>query len=63
MEHLRVFGCDTYGHISKDERSKLKKPRDTCRLYDPIQRKVLHSRDIQFDETEKEDKMTDDNRQ
>ena len=23
VDHLRVFGCDAYAHISKDERDKL----------------------------------------
>lgn len=64
--HIRVFGCDAYAHIPKDERSKFDSKACKCillgygqetkgyRLYDPIQRKVLHSRDVQFNEKVKD---------
>ena len=64
--HLRVFRCDAYAHIPKDERSKFDSKARKCillgygqetkgyRLYDPIRRKVMHSRDVQFNENVKE---------
>ena len=51
VEHLRVFGCDAYAHIPKDERQKLD---PKTRLYDPNQGKVFHSHDVKFNESEKE---------
>ena len=64
--HLRVFGCDAYAHIPKDERSKFDSKARKCiflgygqvtkgyRLYDPVQRKVVRSRDAKFNENVKE---------
>ena len=66
VNHLRVFGCDAYAHVPKDERSKFDSKARKCvlvgygqetkgyRLYDPIRQKILHSRDIKFNEDEKE---------
>ena len=64
--HLRVFSCDAYAHIPKDERHKLDSKARKCiflgysketkahRLYDPEREKVIHSRDVQFNEEKKE---------
>ena len=64
--HLRVFGCDAYAHIPKDERHKLDSKARKCiflgygdetkayRLYDPKREKVIHSRHVQFNEEKKE---------
>ena len=53
IEHLRVFGCDAYAHIPKDERQKLDSKMRKCiflgygketkgyRLYDPNEGKVI----------------------
>ena len=30
IEHLRVFGCDAYAHIPKDERKKLESKSRKC---------------------------------
>ena len=69
VEHLRVFGCESYAHIPKDERKKLDSKARKCilmgygertkgyRLYDAAQKKILHSRDVRFNEKEKPDKM------
>lgn len=69
VEHLRVFGCDAYSHIPKDERGKFDSKARKCillgygqetkgfRLYDPTQRKVLHSRDVRFNENEKDSEV------
>ena len=63
--HLRVFGCDAYAHISKDERHKLDSKARKCILlgygkytkrywlYDPKRGKVIYGRDVQFNETER----------
>lgn len=65
--HLRVFGCRAFVHIPKDERSKLDDKAKQCiflgygheefgyRLWDPVNRKVVRSRDVVF----LEDQMTD----
>ena len=64
VKHLRVFGCDAFVHIPKDERHKLDSKSKKCillgygeetkgyRLYDPEKRKVFHSRDVKFNENE-----------
>ena len=64
--HLRVFGCDAYAHIPKDERHKLDSKARKCiflgygeetkayRLYDPKREKIIYSRDVQFNEEKKE---------
>ena len=59
-DHLRVFGCKAFVHISKDERSKLDAKTRPCvfigygqddlgyRFYDPMQKKLVGSRDAMF---------------
>jgi hypothetical protein len=63
VKHLRVFGCVAYSHVPKDERKKLDSKSRKCillgygnetkgyRLYDVERRKVLHSRDVIFNES------------
>ena len=63
VDSLRVFGCSAYAHVPKAERRKLDPKTRKCvllgygtvqkgyRLYDLHQRKVIHSRDVVFDET------------
>ena len=60
---LRVFGCQAYAHIPKDERHKFDPKAKRCiflgygentkgyRLYDIVKKKVIISRDVVFDET------------
>ena len=62
LGHLRVFGCTAYVHIGAGERSKL--DARSCkmvflgysrgvkgyRLWDPLEKKVIISRDVTFDE-------------
>ena len=62
VKNFRVFGCVAYAHIPKDERHKLDSKAKKCiflgygtntkgyRLYDPQCNKVIHSRDVVFDE-------------
>lgn len=59
-DHLRVFGCKAFVHIPKDERSKLDVKTRQCvfigygqdefgyRFYDPVQKKLVRSRDVVF---------------
>ena len=66
MGHLRVFGCDAFAHIPKDERHKLDAKARKCiflgygettkgyRLYDTTRGKVFYSRDIKFNEIKQE---------
>ena len=65
VDHLRVFGCDAFAHIPKDERGKFDPKARKCillgyrketkayRLYDPSQKKILYSCDVQFNEETK----------
>ncbi|KAI5338059.1 hypothetical protein L3X38_017330 [Prunus dulcis] len=58
--HLKVFGCRAFVHIPKDERSKLDAKSKECifmgygneefgyRLWDPVARKIIRSRDVVF---------------
>ena len=60
FKHLRVFGYRTFVHTPKDERSKLEIKSKQCiflgygykdldyKLYDPINKKVIKSRDVVF---------------
>ena len=61
--HLRIFGCAAYRHVMDDERRKLDTKTEKCvflgysenrkgyRLFDTRRQKVIHSRDVVFDET------------
>lgn len=62
VEHFRVFGCIAHVHVPKVRRSKLDNRSLTCvflgvseeskgyKLFDPIGKKVLVSRDVIFEE-------------
>ena len=64
ISHLRIIGCTAYAHIAKgtglkklDDRSiKCKllgyEGRNQYRLWNPVTRKLIRSRDVIFDETE-----------
>ena len=59
-DHLRIFGCKSFVHVPKDERSKLDAKSRQCifigygedefgyRFYDPIEKKLVRSRDVKF---------------
>nr|KYP52472.1 Retrovirus-related Pol polyprotein from transposon TNT 1-94 [Cajanus cajan] len=59
-DYLRVFGCKTFVYVPKDERSKLDTKTRQCifigyghnefgyMLYDPIEKKLVRSCDVQF---------------
>ena len=60
--HLRMFGCDAYAHVPKDERGKFYLKARECillcygeeikgyRSYDVTEKKILYSRDVEFNE-------------
>ncbi|CAL8082731.1 unnamed protein product [Prunus armeniaca] len=62
ISHLKIFGCLSYMHIPREVRQKLDAKSTkgifvgyaTCekgyRVYDPITKKLLLSRDVVFDE-------------
>ena len=61
--HLRAFGCVAYSHVPKDQRKKLDSKAKKCiflayaeqrkgyRLYDMGTSKIIHSRDVVFNES------------
>ena len=73
VSHLNFFGCVAYAHIPDEMRRKLDKKGQKCifvgysedtkayKLYDPVTRKVIISRDVQFVENESWDGTVDTN--
>eukprot|EP00252_Welwitschia_mirabilis_P028029 TRINITY_DN992_c0_g1_i5.p1 TRINITY_DN992_c0_g1~~TRINITY_DN992_c0_g1_i5.p1 ORF type:complete len:816 (+),score=171.97 TRINITY_DN992_c0_g1_i5:277-2448(+) len=61
-QHLRVFGCEAYMHIQKENRTKLQERAKRCifvgygedalgyRLWDPETNRIARSRDVKFRE-------------
>eukprot|EP00253_Pinus_taeda_P035873 PITA_35873 len=62
LSHLRVFGCDAYVHVPKEKRTKLDSKSEKCifigykdglkgyKLWNPVTREVVYSRDVVFRE-------------
>ena len=55
LEHLRVFGCETYVHVLKENRSKLDNKTEKCifigyNLWNLETKKIVYSRDVVFRE-------------
>ena len=62
VDHIRIFGCQAFVHVPKDERKKLDSKSKKCifmgygtttkgyRLYDPLKKKIVFSRDVIFNE-------------
>ena len=62
VEHLRVFGCVAYALIPDERRTKLEEKSIKCvlfgvskeskgyRFYDPVSKRIIISKDVQFDE-------------
>ena len=71
VEHLRVFKCVAYAHVPKEQRKKLddkgvkyiftgySSESKANRLYDPINKKIIISRDVQFLENQSWDGSVD----
>ena len=61
VAHLRVFDSITYSHILDERRKKLNDKSEKCifvgyskrsKVYNPISKKLIISRDIKFNEEE-----------
>lgn len=64
VEHFRVFGCVCHVHVPAVKRTKLDEKSHKCvllglsneskgyRLYDPVTKKIIVSRDVKFEENE-----------
>jgi hypothetical protein len=62
LQHLRVFGCDAYVHVPKENKSKLDKRAEKCifigykdgvkgyKIWNPETKKIVYSRDVVFRE-------------
>jgi hypothetical protein len=62
LQHLRVFSCDAYVHVPKENRSKLDKKVEKCifigykdgvkgyKLWNPKTKKTVYSQDVVFRE-------------
>lgn len=62
VDHFRIFGCIAYSHIPDQKRKKLDDKGMKCiflgvseeskayRLFNPITKKIIISRDVLFDE-------------
>ena len=62
--HLKIFGCEAFVHIPKENRTKLDDKSMKCiflgyvdedlgyHLWDPIKHKIIRSRDVIFNESE-----------
>eukprot|EP00253_Pinus_taeda_P023270 PITA_23270 len=62
LSHLRVFGCDAYVHVPKEKLTKLDSKSEKCifigykdglkgyKLWNPVTRNVVYSRDVVFRE-------------
>ena len=62
--HLKIFGCEAFVHIPKENRTKLDDKSIKCiflgyadedfgyRLWDPVKHKIIRSRDVIFNELE-----------
>ncbi|PNX60020.1 equilibrative nucleoside transporter 3-like protein, partial [Trifolium pratense] len=62
VSHFRIFGCIAYAHVPDNLRKKLDDKSVVCvhlglseeskayKLYDPIRRRIIVSKDVMFDE-------------
>jgi hypothetical protein len=62
LQHIRVFGCDAYVHVPKENRSKLDNKAEKCifigykdgvkgyKIWNPETKKIVYSRDVVFRE-------------
>src|SRR5271156_6868330 len=71
LSHLRVFGCDAFVHVPKDKRNKMDSKAEKCifigykdgvkgyKLWNPVKRKTVYSRDVIFREVENTSRIED----
>ena len=64
MSHFKIFGCVAYAHVHEEIRNKLDDQSENCifigyndvskayRLYDPITKKLIINKDVEFKEKE-----------
>ena len=69
MDHLRIFDCVAYSHVPKQTRRKIDERSEKCifigynehakayKLYNPVTKKLIISRDVEFKEEEREGSM------
>ena len=62
VAHLRIFGCEAFMHVLKEKRSKLDNKAKKCifvgykdgikgyKLWNPVTRKIVYSREVVFRE-------------
>jgi hypothetical protein len=62
LEHIRVFGCDAYVHVPKENRGNMDNKAEKCiligykdgmkgyKLWNPKTKKIVYSRDVVFRE-------------
>ena len=62
VDHFKIFGCIAYAHVPEQKRTKLDNKGEKCiflgvsdqskayKLYNPITKKIVISRDVIFDE-------------
>jgi hypothetical protein len=71
VHHFRVFGCVAYAHVPDNLRKKLDNKTTVCvllglsdeskayKLFDPIQKRIIVSRDVVFEENKAWDRNND----
>ena len=71
LSHLKVFGYDAFLHAPKEKRSKLDSKSEKCifigykdgvkgyKLWNPVKRKTVYSRDVIFREVENTSRIED----
>jgi len=74
IAHLRVFGCEAFVHVPKEKRSKLDNKAEKCifigykdgikgyKLWNPVTRKVVYSRDVVFKEVKNTSRNEDESK-
>ncbi|KAL6333263.1 hypothetical protein AAG906_028446 [Vitis piasezkii] len=50
VDHFKIFGCNAYAHIPDEKRKKLDDKGEKCKLFNPLTKKIVTSRDVVFDE-------------
>lgn len=61
IDHFKIFGCVAYAHVPDEKRKKLDDKGENClswsqqsikayKLFNPLTKKIVTSRDVMFDE-------------